>query len=420
MAILTAPADAETLPQGPWLARAQGAAIFTGSVNLFSTALANFGLVVFLLLFLCVLVGPERRNLAWSTFPRWVALAIGIYLGWQAIGMLYTDAPRDYAWESLYADRKILYILPLALLFGAEAPRRSFLVGFMLVNVVALALSFGLALPAVHSLFPRRMPTNVLHSHATQAMSFAMACFLSLWYASQSPDLRRRLVFLLLSLGFLLNIVTVTTGRSGYLAFLVFVVVAFGLWRGLRGVLIGLAAASLIAVGVFQLSSTVRERVMQGVDEAGTYMSVKQVNSLGERMLLYHTALEMVAQHPLLGSGTGSFKGQFAALVSQRYTGWKAASFDDPHNQYLSVLVENGAIGLATFLFLLVCLYRACDKSTAYGQMAAASLLAWSATSLFSGHFRTFPEGHMIVFVLGVLMTPLHAGGAPSGARNPA
>ena len=118
MAILTSPANAETLPHGPWLARAQGAAIFTGSVNLFSTALANFGLVVFLLLFLCVLVGPERRSLAWSTFPRWVALAIGLYLGWQAIGILYTDAPRDYAWESLYADRKILYILPLALLFG--------------------------------------------------------------------------------------------------------------------------------------------------------------------------------------------------------------------------------------------------------------------------------------------------------------
>lgn len=417
---LPMPAAAESLPHSRWLARAQDAAIFVSSANLFSTALANVGIVVFLLLFVRVLLGPERRSLAWTTFPRGVALAIALYLGWQAVGLLYTEAPAAYAWRSFYADRKILYILPLALLFGSEAPRRRFLAAFLAVNAVALLLSFGLTLAWVQGVFPGRMPGNVLHSHATQGMAFAMACFLSLWYVSGATDRRVKGLFLLLSLAFLLNIVAVTVGRSGYVAFLVYVVAAFGIWRGAKGVLIGLAVSALLAVTIFNTSSTVRSRVMQGVYEADSYMAATQANSLGVRMLLYHTTLEMIAERPLLGSGTGSFKGRFSAIVAERYTDWKAAPFHDPHNQYLFVLAENGVPGLLTFLFLLVSLYRASDKRSIYGQMAAASLLAWSATSLFSGHFRTFPEGHMIVFVLGVLMPALPAGNvSAAGGESP-
>jgi O-antigen ligase len=388
---------------GPWLPRAQGAAIFAGSANLFSTALANVALAVFLMLFVVVLVSPERRQLAWGSFPKKVALALVLYLGWQAAGMLYTDAPLRWAWESLYADRKVLYILPLALMFATEPPRRRFLAAFLGVNVVALVASFVLLLPEVAALSPRG-PNRMLHSHVTQGMSFAMACFLSLWYARQARQPRWRFFFGMLALAFLLNIVTVTVGRSGYVVFLVLVVVAFGFWRGPRGLVVGLVAAGVIAVTLFYASHTIRARVMLGVDEARNYTTAQQSSSLGIRMLLYHATAELIAQHPLLGGGTGSFKGHFAALVTGRYTGWKAAPFEDPHNQYLFVWVENGVLGLATFLFLLVALYQACDKRNIYGQMAAASLLAWCATSLFSGHFRTLPEGHMIVFVLGVLM----------------
>lgn len=397
------------MPDGRWLRRAQNAAIVAGSANLFSTALANVAFVVFASLFVVVLAGPERRSLAWSTFPRQVAIAMALYLGWQAFAITYSDAPLRYAVVSLFDDRKILYILPLALLFGAEAPRRRFLAAFLAVNAVALVLSFGLSIPFIHDFFPRRMPFNVLHSHATQGMSFAMASFLSLWYVTQTASRAGKAVFLLLAAGFLLNILSVTVGRSGYLVFLVFIVVAFGFQRGKRGLAIGLAVAAVLAVTFFFISNSVRTRVMQGVYEADNYMAASQANSLGVRMLLYHTTIEMITEHPLLGTGTGSFKGHFSAIVAKRYTDWKAAPFHDPHNQYLFAWAETGLPGLASFLFLLGALYRACDKRSIYGQMAAGCLLAWCATSLFSGHFRTFPEGHMIAFVLGVLMTPLQS-----------
>ncbi|MDB5942791.1 MAG: O-antigen ligase protein [Ramlibacter sp.] len=414
MPILTSPAGAAAAPQTRWIPRARDAAIFASCANLYSTALANVALFVFLVMLACVLAGPERRKLAWSTFPRGVALAIGLYLGWQVLGMVYTDAPLASAWQSLYADRKILYILPFALLFGTEAAKRRFLAAFLIANAVALVLSFLMVAPSVSHLIGRQ-PTAVLHSHVTQGMSFAMAFFLSLWYMTQAKDRRWRAFFLVLALGFLVNIVIVTTGRSGYVAFLVFIVACYGFWRGPRGILLGLGAAALISLSIFYASSTVRERVMLGVHEATHYMEATGESSLGRRMLLYHVTLELIAAHPILGTGTGSFKAHFSNTVAQRYNDWKAVPFHDPHNQYLFVWAENGLPGLAAFLFLLVSLYRACDKRTPYGQMAAASLLAWCATSLFSGHFRTFPEGHMIAFVLGALMTRIQPEPAAPG-----
>ena len=412
-----APATAIAPVQTRWIAYARDAAIAASCANLFSTALANVALFVWMVMFICALAGPERRNLAWTTFPRGVAVAIALYLGWQALGMAYTDAPLAYAWGSLYADRKILYILPLALLFGPEAPRRRFLAAFLATCTVALALSFLLLVPGIRNPLGR-LPTEVLHSHVTQGMAFAMAAFLSLWFMSQAADRRRRAFFLLLALAFLVNIVTITTGRSGYVVFLVFIVASYGFWRGPRGILLGIGAAALLSVTVFYASSTVRDRVMLGVDEATHYMELTEETSLGRRALLYHVTLELIAEHPVLGTGTGSFKERFSSTVASRYSDWKALPFHDPHNQYLFLWTENGLPGLALFLFLLFSLYRGCDKTHPYGRMAAACLLAWCTTSLFSGHFRTFPEGHMIAFVLGALMTRLQP--EPPAAEAPA
>jgi O-antigen ligase len=149
----------------------------------------------------------------------------------------------------------------------------------------------------------------------------------------------------------------------------------------------------------------VHDRVMKGVNEINTYSSSPEETSLGIRMVLYKTTWTIIKENPIFGTGTGGFKQRFSAIAAEKYSGWQAKPADDPHNQYLFVTVENGLIGLATFLFLLFTLVRQGLKGDSpYGKMAAGCVLAWSATSLFSGHFRTFPEGHLIAVVAGVLL----------------
>ncbi len=406
-------------PEQRWLARTQNAAIFAVCANLFSTALGNVGFAAFLLLFAWMCADATRRAaLAWDNFPRAVALAMLVYIGWQAVGLTYTDAPMDWALRSIYSERKILYVLPLTLVFAQEAPRRRFLIAFVAVCGVALVLSSLLAVQWTQKLVAHD-PTKVLHSHATQSMAFAMSCFAALWFSTQAATARSRFLWLALSAAFMLNVLAVTVGRSGYVAFLVFVVVAFAARRGARGVVIGVVAAGLVGLLAFYGSSSVQKRVLMGVHEARDYQSAPDETSLGRRLLLYTVTADLIRERPVLGGGTGSFMHRFSSTVSSRYQDWKARPFDDPHNQYLFCWVENGIIGLATFLFMLWTLYSNCDRRHAYGLMATGCLLAWCATSLFSGHFRTFPEGHLIAFVLGILMAPLRPEREAAPVREP-
>ncbi|MES2244382.1 MAG: O-antigen ligase family protein [Pseudomonadota bacterium] len=396
----------------------QNAAIFAACANLFSTALANLGFVVFLLLFACLCASGQRRQLDTRNFPVGVAVGIGLYVGWQVVGLTYTDAPMSYALKNVFSERKICYILPLALIFSDAEPKRRFLAAFLGVATVGLGASFALSLVPVRdwvSLFPAESSrvvtrlisenTFVFRSNVTQGMVFVICVFLALWYSCQAHRPARVWALRALASAFAINIATVTHGRSGYVVFLVLVVWCFALWRGLKGVAMGALVALFIGAAAFTLSSSVHDRVMRGIAEAQNFSTTTEETSLGRRMVMYQTTLGMIRDNPLLGVGTGGFKQSFSAIAAEKYSGWRAIPFDDPHNQYLFVLAENGLVGLITFLLMIGMILKYCLKGgSIYGKMAAGCVLAWCATSLFSGHFRTFPEGHLIAFIVGILM----------------
>lgn len=401
----------------PLITWTQNTAIFAVCANLFSTAFANIGFVLFLVLFLAVCLSGQRRHLDTRNFPLGVAAAIGIYIGWQVIGLSYTEAPISDGWRSIFSERKIVYLLPLALLFSDTSPKRRFLTAFFITCVAGLLMSFVLKVPAVHEMLDGLAPLrkmrsgapmradNVFRSYATQSMVFALCTFLSLWFAAHQGKRAWQVGLGLLAIAFAANIAMVTPGRSGYVVFLVLVVWSFAVWRGFKGLLLGALAAGVIGLLAYNLSASVHNRVNLGITEMQNFSTVPEETSLGRRMLMVQTTLGMIAERPLLGVGTGSFKQSFSAIAAEKYTGWRAIPFDDPHNQYLFIATENGLVGLLTFLFMMGMILKCCLSSgSIYGKMAAGCLLAWCATSVFSGHFRTFPEGHLIAFIVGILM----------------
>ncbi len=410
----------------------QNAAIFAFCANLFSTALANLGFVGFILLFVCLCISGQRRYLDTTNFPVGVAVTIGLYIGWQVVGLSYTDAPMSYALKNIFTERKICYILPLALIFSDAGPKRRFLAAFLAVATMGLTASFALNLVPVQdwvSLFPAqnaRVVTRLISEHTfvfrskvTQGMVFAICAFLALWYSYQQHQPTWAGALRALATAFVINITTVTHGRSGYVVFLVLVVWCFAMWRGFKGVAMGALVALFIGAAAFTLSSSVHDSVMRGIAEAQNFSTTPEETSLGRRMVMYQTTLGMIRENPFLGVGTGGFKQSFSAIAAEKYSGWRAIPFDDPHNQYLFVLAENGLVGLATFLLMTGMILKHCLKGgSIYGKMAAGCMLAWLATSLFSGHFRTFPEGHLIAFIVGILMVNRPLEGAQAELRN--
>ncbi|TAG35451.1 MAG: O-antigen ligase family protein [Polaromonas sp.] len=390
----------KTPPKIHWL---QNVAIFACCANLFSTALASIGFVSFLTMFVWLWFSSDRQVFNTANFPHAVAWGIALYIGWQIVGLIYTEATLSYALKNIFTERKIVYILPLVLIFTDEQPKIRFLRAFLLTCIAGLMISFALTVPALNPDM-RFRAAAVLHSHATQGMAFAMAAFLSVWLGHRQVSKNVKYMFYALALAFSLNIALVTPGRSGYVVYIILFAWSFFIRLGIKGLLVGGFASVVLASSAFYLSPSINDRVMLGVTEAQNYATDTTETSLGRRMVMYSTTMDMIREHPILGVGTGGYKQFFSAMAAQRYTGWRAQPFDDPHNQYLFVWAENGIVGLATFLLMLFVIWRKCNASDIYGKMAAGCLLAWCATSLFSGHFRTFPEGHLIAFVIGILM----------------
>ncbi|MCK4492922.1 MAG: O-antigen ligase family protein, partial [Methylococcales bacterium] len=91
--------------------------------------------------------------------------------------------------------------------------------------------------------------------------------------------------------------------------------------------------------------------------------------------------------------------------VAQKYTGWRALSTTDPHNIYLYITLENGLIGLVLFLSYLFVAFRQGLRQGIYGKIAISFLMAITVSCLFNSYFKTFPEGHLLAFFMGILLS---------------
>jgi O-antigen ligase len=100
---------------------------------------------------------------------------------------------------------------------------------------------------------------------------------------------------------------------------------------GVRRYLLVLLACLIVGAGVWGVAG--RTQVGQRV---GNYQE-----SLSQRQGLWALAAEIVAEHPVLGVGSGN---------------WEAAAGrrTEPHNTFLSVMVDNGLVGFAVFMVPLV------------------------------------------------------------------
>ena len=106
------------------------------------------------------------------------------------------------------------------------------------------------------------------------------------------------------------------------------------------------------------------------------------------RVRLWHTALRIWVDHPILGAGMGAFKVLFPAY---RVPGTYDAT-GNPHNEVLNILVNCGVVGLAAFGFLWVRFYRHAARayrSLPAGDAARPILLAGMlvATGILVGGF---------------------------------
>jgi O-antigen ligase len=326
------------------------------------------------------------------------------FLGIVLLAILYAAVPWQERWVDFYKWRTMLWFFVLLVLFDDHRWKERLLIAFIVGTAIAVAGSF-VATAGWITLW--RGPDQLLRNPATQGMAFAASALICLWMWLESWA-RGRVSWIWMILGgaYVLNVVFITWGRSGY-AVLGLGIGVLLLWRTSprRGIAVVLGLALLGGIAFF-VSPRIQERAEQGIYEWTHEDESKGHTPMGTRRVFYRNALEIVQEHWLLGVGTGGFRNAYAEHVAGKYevSDWRAEPTGDPHNQYLAVLAQHGVIGLAVFLLWIVAIVRDHGGTPRYRNLALAILCGWCVTSLFSSHFRTFAEGHLLMTFLGVLL----------------
>jgi O-antigen ligase len=121
-------------------------------------------------------------------------------------------------------------------------------------------------------------------------------------------------------------------------------------WLGLsrRGI-VRKASMALIALAAFALLVSLATLK----SESGVLDRAEEQGPIDFRIAVYHAAWEMAGEKPLLGWGVN----QMPQEIARRVEGYSAVAYA-AHNSFLEILVENGLVGLALYLSIIVGLFR--------------------------------------------------------------
>jgi O-antigen ligase len=288
-----------------------------------------------------------------------------------AASMLWSSAPPGPAVAQLSSYRVLL----MPLLFGAALaePRwrdrvlAALLASLALVLVLgwiqaAWPLPFAKATHETNRFWPDGTwiapDVYVFSDRIRQSVHLSL---LLLWAAGTAlleaaPSPRLRTALALLAIATAIQMLWLLQGRTGWLAsagVLLYLMHARGGWRLVGGA--ALAAALLAAGTIGGLGGS--QRLADTAGELRAYRDRGAFNATGERIEMWSNAARMIAASPILGHGIESYPTMSADMYRAKRRE-SAPVYHDPHQEFLYVGAELGAVGLVLLLGGLVALWR--------------------------------------------------------------
>ena len=392
------PADSSTA-----LRVARIAAIVACIGLMYSPPVSNLAILV---TFVATLLVPDLRsrwNAAISHPAGWLALVfVGIVFIWCFVGEVRSW---KHTASELWSWRKLAWFFLVLMLFDDDAWKRKLSVWFVVGAIPGVLLTFV----AVSGLVPFPVDAEkLLRNTGTQGVSLSVAALVCFWWMLQ-PGLTRtqRALWAFGFAIFLTNVMTVSVARAAYLGIVVSVLVvgAFALSR--RHWVALILVVGIVVPSVFYTSDRMQARVMKGVNEWRAAEVSVEPGSVGMRYIFYKHSLAIIERNWLLGSGTGSFNSAYIAQVkSMNYPegNWRNMFTDDPHNQFIHTWIDQGLLGLVVFVAWIAAVVTQRRSAPPFRALAAGMVLAWSAASMFNGHFRSFAEGHLLATFAGAMV----------------
>lgn len=365
-----------------------------------STAVTSVASIVMLLTWL--ISGELFRSLKRSA-EQPAGKILLLFFAWLLIGAFYADTDWTEKFNTLSSWKKLAFTFILLGLFYQTRWKRLFIGSYVAVMVIAGLIAVPLWLADL-TIRPEREPGIFMTNYVSQSMAFVAAIVCCIFLLQMQLSLKNKYWLYGAIALFLVNILFISPARSGYVAFPFAAIFAAGCvygYKKLSAIIVVTAGIMLVAI---LCSSILQQRTQTGLTEKATYQTSEELTSIGVRVIFAKNTLLLIKEHPILGYGTSSFKATYGPYAAAQYSDWRGSPTSDPHNQYLFVWLENGLVGLSLFFAYIYTAIRQGLNNQPYGAIAASFLVAVCVSSLFNSHFKTFPEGNLLAFFVGILL----------------
>lgn len=336
------------------------------------------GLAVGLALVAVVAAGRFRR---WHMFHTWAVL---FWLWAGACFLVYHSGDRLPAKYWTYGQLLLVLWMVWELAI-TEARQRGLLAAYVLGGYVA----------ALDTLLIYREQAGAARRFAAggadpndMAMVLALALPMA-WYLGMTS---RNTLVRWVGRGFLpLGVLAIglTGSRGGMVAATVaLLIVPLSMTRLTPGRLVS-AMVMLVAAGALAVAYVPETTI----ERLATISTEVEGGRIGGRGKLWRAGLQAYAEHPIAGFGTGHFKSAITPILGP------AAQV--AHNSFISVLVEQGIVGFALYMAMLLAVLRSVSRLSGLEQRFTLVLLATLSVTMMP---LTWEDRRVVWIVLAMLM----------------
>lgn len=307
-----------------------------------------------ILLPICIIVNlltVKHWRTILNTLKNPVVITALLLLAWCLLSVLW--APPQWPETKAVVGKMLkLLLLPLfAIGFLQRNTRKYAQLSYLMAMTLTAIISLFLAFTGI-KFMGRADAGAVFNDRIMTGLFIGIGAWLAVHLAMQAEGKQKWwfwVVFIICSA----QIAFANTGRTGYVVY-VLLAICFSLMHlSFRQTLAFLISLTLLMVVAYWLSSTLANNVDRTIYNIIHFKQVVHSSSIGYRVGFHNFAQELFFQHPIIGTGAGSFSWHYA---QEQPMPFYADHLFEPHSQYWLILVEQGLVGLLLLLAWLISL----------------------------------------------------------------
>jgi O-antigen ligase len=283
-----------------------------------------------------------------------------------AIGITWSSAETNDAFRVLKKYLPLLYIPMLMPIFNTEARKKIgvniFLISITSILTIIYLMKFGIIPELNIPILGRHRPLNItidggFQTHIITNILMAFTAYIYLIRAKIRSG-RKSLINTILFTSTAYYVIFISTGTTGQVLLIALITLFLFQVLNKKWIVIFMLLSSILVLSsvsnidkVRKVHPNIEKTVIKLVDKYYQFNGESTTENVNYRPQRYINSIKMIASDPWFGTGTGSYYAAYKSKLPEieKIT---TATKQNPHNEYLSIGVQVGLLGIALLIYL--------------------------------------------------------------------